>query len=123
MSNTSPRAYSVLRGSERKLPGNAYSVGPVDPNELIEVSIYLRAPAPQDLSHIVSQGLRLSRQEYNDSYSTSPEDVEKVKQFASEHDLTIIEENPVTRKIVVAGTAADMTNAFKTQLHYYETPG
>jgi kumamolisin len=71
----------------------------------------------------VSQGRRLSRKEYNDSYSASPEDIEKVKQFASEHDLTIIEENPVTRKIVLAGTAADMTNAFKTQLHYYETPG
>ncbi len=123
MPNTPPHGYKALPGSERKSLANAHPVGPVNPNERIEVSIYLRAPATSNLSQIVSKGHRLSRKEYIDSHSASPDDIAKVEQFARDHDLTIVEKDPVTRKVVLAGTAAAMTSAFATELHQYETPG
>ena len=46
MANASPQGYKRLAGSERQLPAHARQIGPVDPHERIEVSVYLRDPAP-----------------------------------------------------------------------------
>ncbi len=123
MPNIPPHGYKVLARSERKPLANARPVAPVNPNEQIEVSVYLKAPATSNLSQIVSQGHQLTREEYIDSHSASSEDIAKVEQFAHDHDLTLIEKNPVTRKVVLAGMTAAMSNAFATELHYYETSG
>jgi kumamolisin len=123
MPNTPPRGYKVLAGSERKQLANTRPVAPVNPNEQIEVSVYLREPATSNLSQMVSQGRRLTRKEYVESHSASSEDIAKVEQFARDHDLTIVENDPVTRKVVLTGTAAALSSAFATELHYYETPG
>jgi len=123
MSSTPPRGYKALSGSERQPLAGARPVGPVDPNEHIEVSVYLRAPASSNLSEVVSKGHRLTREQYAKEHSASPEDIAKVKQFARDHDLTIVEENPTARKVVLAGTAAAISSAFATELRHYDAPG
>jgi kumamolisin len=124
MTNSTPQGYKAIPGSERKPVANARPVGQVDPNEQIEVSVYLKAPANSgDLGQLVSQGRRLTREEYSKSYGASPEDIAKIEQFARDHDLTIVEENPAARRVILAGTAAALSNAFATELQTYETPG
>jgi kumamolisin len=122
MPDTPPRGYKALQGSERKPLADARPIGPVDPNERLEVSVYLKAPATSEVQQI-NQGQRLTREEYSKSHSASPEAIAKIEQFAHDHNLTVVEVEPLARKIVLAGTVAAMTNAFKTQLHHYEAPG
>jgi kumamolisin len=128
MANTPPQGYMRLTGSEREPLPNSRPAGPVDPNEPVEVTVYLRAPATSNLANTISeqvqhQGRPLSREEYIASQSAAPDDVAKVVEFARKNDLTIVETDPVSRKVVLAGTAAAMSAAFATELQRYEYPG
>src|SRR6059058_5245953 len=128
MANTPPQGYTRLPGSERKPPANVRQIGPVDPNERIEVSVYLRAPSTSNLANRIGEqaqhlGQRLSREEYIASQSAAPDDIAKVEEFARQHDLTIVETDPVARRIVLAGTAATLSAAFATELQRYEYAG
>src|SRR5271167_3540935 len=119
MADTSPQGYMRLAGSERQLPANARQIGPVDPNERIEVSLYLRDPAPNSPAGNISEyaqnpGPRMTRAEYIATHSASSDDMAKVETFAREHHLTVVEKDPVSRKVVLAGTADAMTAAFGT---------
>src|SRR5260221_1545118 len=128
MANTPPQGYKELPRSERKPLPNSRPVGPVDPNEPVEVTVYLRAPATSNLANTISeqvqqQGRPMSRQEYSASQSASPDDVAKVEEFARKNSLTVVEKDPVGRRVVLAGTAAAMSTAFATKLQRYEHPG
>ena len=128
MANASPQGYKRLAGSERQLPANARQIGPVDPHEPIEVSVYLRDPAPSSPAgniseHAQSPGPRITRAEYNAAHSAAPDDLAKVETFAREHQLTVVEKDPVSRKVVLAGTADAMMTAFGTELQSYEYEG
>ena len=118
MANVPPQGFIKLTGSERQLLPDARQIGPVDPHEHIEVSVYLRDPAatPQP-------GVRLSRAEYRSAHQAAPADLAKVEAFAQQHGLTVVQTDTVMRKVVLAGSAAAMTKAFATELHRYEHPG
>ncbi len=128
MTDTPPEGYKKLSGSEREpLPG-AQPVGPVDPNETIEVTVYLRPPATSNLADTISELVQkkrppLTREEYNATQSAAPEDVAKVEQFALANNLTVASTDPVRRRMVLAGSAAAMSAAFATELQQYEHPG
>lgn len=128
MANTPPQGYKKLSGSEREPLASARPIGPVDPNERIEVTVYLRAPAASNLANTINEQIQqkrapLSREEYIATQSAAPEDVAKVEQFAREHQLTVVTTDPVGRRVVLAGTAAAMSAAFATELQHYEYPG
>jgi kumamolisin len=120
MANVPPQGFTRLTGSERQLPANARQIGPVDPQEHIEISVYLRDPAA---SQTPQAGRRLSRAEYRSAHQATPDDLAKVEAFAHQHHLTVVEKDPVMRKVVLAGPAAAMMSAFATELHRYELPG
>jgi kumamolisin len=124
MADTSPQGYTKLSGSEREPLPNSRPVGPVDPNEAVEVTLYLRAPSTSNLTDTIrEQGRHLSREEYSASQGATPDDVAKVVEFARKHDLTIVETDTAGRKIALAGTAAAMSAAFATELQRFEHPG
>src|SRR5579859_6676596 len=128
MTDTSPQGYKRLPGSERDpLPG-ASPVGPVDPGEQIEATVYLRPPTRGGLSNIISEQAQkkrppLTREEYNATLSASPDDIAKIEQFALAHNLTVVSTDPVRRRMVLAGTAEALSAAFATELQKYEHPG
>jgi kumamolisin len=128
MTDTPPEGYKKLSGSEREpLPG-ASPVGPVDPNEHIEVTVYLRPPVTSNLADTISEQAQkkrppLSREEYNATQSAAPEDVAKVEQFAAAHNLTVVSTDAVRRRIVLGGSADAMSAAFATELQTYQHPG
>src|SRR5258708_1151661 len=79
-----PQGYKELPRSERKPLPNSRPVGPVDPNEPVEITVYLRAPATSNLANKISeqvqqQGRPMSRQENSASQSPSPDDLGKVR--------------------------------------------
>ena len=83
MANTPPQGYTKLSGSEREPLPNSRPVGPVDPNEAVEITLYLRAPSTSNLTNTIReqvqhQGRPLSREEYIASHSAAPDDVAKV---------------------------------------------
>lgn len=126
--NTPPQGYTRLAGSEREPLANAQPVGPVDPNEQVEVTVYLRGPATSDLNSIISEQLskkrtHLTRDEYKAAHSASADDMAKVEQFARDHGLTIVKSDAVGLRVILSGTVAAMSAAFATELQRYEHPG
>jgi kumamolisin len=129
MDNTIPQGYERLAGSERIHPAHARPIGLVDPQEHIAVSVYLRAPSSSNLANLRKQAQQekrhLTRKEYADNQRADPKDLEKIREFARAHDLTIDEKasDPVARRVVLTGTAAAMSHAFATELQRFEYPG
>ena len=126
-SDTPPQGYERLSGSEKKPLPNSRLVGPVDPNETVEVTVYLRPPSTSNLANTIHEqvqhhGRHLSREEYAANHSASSDDIAKVVDFAGKNNLTVVETDPVGRKVVLAGTAAAMSAAFATELQQYEHP-
>src|SRR5258708_8348231 len=120
MANTQPQGYKRLTGSEREPLPNSRLVGPVDPNEPVEVTVYLRAPATSNLANTISeqaqhQGRPMSRQEYIASQSAASDDVAKVEEFALKHDLTIVEAHPPGRPVLLPATPPAISPAIPTQ--------
>lgn len=123
-----PQGFTRLAGSERRLPAHARWVKPVDPQEHIDVSVYVRDPAGRALAgnvdtHARQPGPQMSRADYIVLHSANPEDVRKVEHFARQHHLTVTEVNLASRKIVLSGTVGHMMAAFATELHHYEHNG
>src|SRR6185437_6578601 len=114
-SHPSHQGRRELPGSHRNPVAGARHIGPVDPKEVIEVSLYLRDPAGQ----IAPEGgvpPRLSREEYAIQHSAAPDDIDQVKQFALAHALTVVEVDPVSRRVKLAGPVNAITRAFGTDL-------
>ncbi len=125
MSNTSHYGYRELPGSSKELLPGARQVGSIAPDETIEVSLYLRDPASNELTKNIQEQLQgnvshLTREEYAKVHSARPEDITKIEHFAREHDLIVTEIDPVSRRVVLTGKVSAFNAAFKTELQRYE---
>ena len=121
-SPTSHQGRQELPGSHRNPVVGARLVGSVDPKEVIEASLYLKDPA----GPLAPEGgipPRLSREEYARLHSAAPADIDQVKQFAQAHGLTVVDVDPVSRRIKLAGPVDAITSAFGTDLQLYEHEG
>lgn len=129
MTQTPPQGFHRLPGSERSLPASARHIGPVESQEQIEVSVYLRdpslssTPTHEDAAHAQHPGPRMSREDFLAQHSAAPADLAELQQFAQQYHLNIVETDSAARKVVLAGTAAQLTKAFATELHHYEHAG
>src|SRR5579884_976363 len=121
--------YMPLSGSDRSPLMEARYIGPIDPEESVEVSIYLKDPAPEPLEEHLAKAKnpqdvpRLSREDYIKRHSASEEDIEDFKVFAREKGLSIVDVDRPARKIVLRGTAYAMSHAFRTELQEFEHQG
>lgn len=124
-----PHNYVPLSGSDRPPLARASYIGPVAPEESVEVSIYLKDPAPESLETRMAQAKdpqevpRLNRTDYIQRHSAKEEDIESYKDFAREKGLSIVDVDRPARKIVMRGTASAISRAFATELHEYEHQG
>src|SRR5690349_7754601 len=82
-----PTERIALRGSERLPLANSRLVGTPDPNEFLNVTIYLRRRTAEMRP---PESEPLSREEFTARYGADPADVAAVEQFAAENDLTIV---------------------------------
>jgi len=107
------RDYLAFPASYRGAPVGATAIGDVDPNETIEVSIYLKPrdrdlPVGGDRAALAAQRAELHR-----------DDVRLIKEFATEHDLSVIAIEPGRRLVRLSGPASRVEAAFRTRLTHY----
>ena len=121
---------SILARSERAPMEGAKLIGPSDPREKMEVTIYLRRGSkPGSYPNIAELGLQpvnerhhLSREQFAKTHSASTDDLAKVRRFAAEYGLQVKEENPARRSVLLAGSVEAFSSAFETKLERYEHP-
>src|SRR5689334_12780074 len=96
---------AVIAGSERDpLPGSR-RIGLADPNELIEVTVYVRqlgpeSPIDQQGEQYPQQRRYLSADEFQQTYGADPADLQRIAEFAAAHGLAVVETNAVRRSVL-----------------------
>ncbi len=101
-----------LPGSDHSRPADT-RVGPADPDEAAEVTVYLRRPVP------LPEGARLSREELAERFGASGEDLSVLEAFAAEHALSVGEVDLVRRAVLLRGRLGDLAAAFGASLDRY----
>ena len=118
-----------LTGSERPPLEGATASGPVAADERVEVTVILR-PDPAragDVPDVEAEGLRpvaerrhLSPDELARLRGAAPADMEAVAGFARAHSLEVTESDAGRRRMVLAGPAAAVGDAFGVTLERFE---
>jgi kumamolisin len=91
------------------------ALGPVNPDERVEVSLTLRSRRP--LSELEARLDRpMTREEYAANYGADPDDIARVEAFAHQHRLDVVEASQPRRTVRLAGRTADMSTAFGVSL-------
>jgi kumamolisin len=117
-------------GSEIDPVPGSQVVGPVHPDERIEVTVRLRprAALPADVRartmHAGPPESRdyLSREQLAADHGASDEDIARVEAFAVAHNLKVAHVSAARRSVWLSGTAADMGAAFGVTLREYSLP-
>src|ERR1700744_1695292 len=119
MANTKKVA---IRGTEHAILPAARAVGPIDPHQLIEVSVILKHR--QELPKLTGTEARLTHNDFARTYGADPANVDKIRQFARENNLQVLErgDEVLRRTVTLAGTAAAMEKAFGVELNEFEHP-
>jgi kumamolisin len=118
-----------LPGSERSLLPGARKIGPSDPHERIQVTLFLRRgsspkrfPAPAKTGSLpLSQRQHLSRAQF--AHGARPADIKKIRSFAADYGLKVVEASRPRRSVILSGTVAAFSRAFGVELNRYEHPG
>jgi kumamolisin len=112
----------ALPGSHKAPVPEATLVGPTDPSQLAEVSIVLKQRRALKLSQL--QGKVLSHDDFASAYGAEPEQLERVRQFARDNGLTVIDrpDEAARRTITVQGTVSDLEKTFSVKLNDYVHP-
>ena len=109
----------TLSGSEREAVPDSRVIGSPDPNEIIDVTVLLRRRAGEPPP---AGSARVSREEFAGLYGADPADVERIQEFAASNDLTVVEVDLARRSVRLAGSIANMNEAFGTQIRLYQSP-
>jgi kumamolisin len=116
-----------LPGSERKLAPGSKVVAQCDPSEAIQVMVVLRRKDEQQFDQLMKKieagaadATPLTREELEQRFGASADDVAKLKAFASQHGLAVVREDASARTVVLGGSIDQFQKAFDVQLHDYE---
>jgi kumamolisin len=112
----------TLRGSEKKPVPNAEPVGAIAPDDQIRVTVFLRRKSADPVPAPGPHGTHLSREEFAQQHGATPEDIALVERFAHEYQITVADTNIGKRRVILTGTAANVTKAFGTELACYKLP-
>jgi kumamolisin len=117
-----------VQGSSREPIAGARQVGTPDPNEIVDVTVYLRrkSVAGDTSTNTVTAGslanrTYLSRDQFEEAQAADPKDVVQIEAFATEHHLSVGEVSLPRRSVVLSGTLADLSEAFGVTLTQFET--
>ncbi|MGC1107618.1 MAG: S53 family peptidase [Candidatus Acidiferrales bacterium] len=119
-----------LKGSMRRALPGARRVGPADPNERIQVTLFLRRgegtrpfPAIDELgARPVENRNYLSREEFAVTHGARPQDLVAIRRFAEQYGLEVLSESRPRRSVLLTGTVQAFNGAFETTLGRWEHP-
>ena len=117
-----------VTGSARSVFPGAQDVGPADPNQQIEVTVLLRRGSKRgkfssDAKSAAGRPLKrryLTREEFARMHGASAADLEKVRAFATEHQLKVVSEDRARRTVKLGGAVGAFNSAFGVTLRRYE---
>lgn len=110
----------ALPGSEREAVPGATRLGPADPDERLDVTLYLRARSHEPAE---SPGQPLTRAEFAVIDGAQPADVDTVRTFAHAAGLRIVRISLAERVVVLSGTVGACSRAFRVDLGRYDGAG
>ena len=118
----------VLPGSERSVLPGSRKIGPCDPQEQIQVTVFLRrGSSPKqfpDLKKIgkllPAQRQHLSRAQFASRHGARPADIKKIRAFATKNKLKVVEVSRPRRSVLLSGTVAAFSHAFGVELNSYQ---
>jgi len=126
------RVRRVSLGDSKRLATPATKAGdPAHPGKRIEVIVRIRGKRAPTLSPvaIMKMGARLprqrrylSREAFRQRFAADPADIGKVKTFAAENGLEVVESLPTHRTVRLAGTVRAFNAAFEVELRKSEGP-
>lgn len=104
-------------GSERRVEAGHVRVGEVDPQEQVEVTVYLRPRAAvdwveQEAQRPAGERRRMEREEFAEAHGASPEDLASVRSFAESAGLEVTGEDSARRAMTLRGPLSAIVDAF-----------
>ncbi|HEY2044587.1 MAG TPA: S53 family peptidase [Jatrophihabitans sp.] len=115
-------SHSTLPGSNRlplSFPPDA--LRPLDPTTRIESTIVLRRRAqPDEQALIDAARTPLTRDQLAERYGADPADLERVRSALTEAGIEILETDPASRRVRIAGTAEQLGGLFNTSLAHVQ---
>ena len=110
----------ALKNTEYAMLPGARAIGPSDPHQIVEASVILKHR--NSLPKLEDQEKHLSHSEFAKTYGAVPENVDRIRQFAHENNLQMLErgDEVLRRTVTLAGTAAAIEKAFSIELTEFE---
>src|SRR5215475_6433869 len=124
--------YVPLPGSRRTLLPNSRPAGPANPSEMASLTVRVRSVGdPKALADKayelaktpMAQRKYLTHEELEREHGASQLDLDKVEQFAHDHDLMVVHRNAAARSIVLRGKLGDLLGAFHADVQTYHHAG
>ncbi len=110
-------------GSNREpVPGAKYISAVKDEDEIRVTLVLRRQGGDPAIPHAGQLGAAIRREHYGEVHGANPKDIAAVESFAHANGLTVIESHQASRRLVLAGTAQRMQEAFQVKLGIYEVP-
>jgi kumamolisin len=116
-----PGSLVELPGSERSSLAGATDAGPLDTAQRAEITLITRRRDTMP-AEVVTGPTVLTRDELADRYGTHPDDAALVRETLAGYGVQVTAVYPATRRIMVAGTLADLASAFGTTLRQVSSP-
>jgi kumamolisin len=119
-----------LPGSQRSLLPGSREIGPSDPKEQIQVTVFLRRgssakqfPDLKKLGKLLPvQRHHLSRAQFTSRHGARPADITKIRAFAKTHGLKVVAASRPRRSVLLSGSIAAFSRAFGVELNNYQHP-
>jgi kumamolisin len=120
----------VLPGSKRTLLPGSRKIGPSDPQQQIQVTVFLRRgsspkqfPDLEKLGKLLpAQRSHLSRAQFASRHGARSADVKKIRKFATQNKLKVVEVSRPRRSVLLNGSIAAFSSAFGVELNSYQHP-
>ena len=108
----------------KKVPfRNAAVLGPAPADERLEVTVRLRPRTPLPSAESMLQPSyvpqQYSHEELEARHGADPADIEKVRAFAAENNLTVVRADAARRSVILSGVVPDFNKAFSQNLETY----
>lgn len=115
----------ALANSAHPIPPGSKAVRRTNPNRWIELTVGVRRTAVlPDLSALdnVAPGQRtyMTRDELTAKHGSDPAAVDAITKWATAHDLVVTQNQPISARLGLGGTAANLSEAFGVDLFDYQ---
>lgn len=118
----------TIAGSKRTLLPNSRAAGPIDPTEIVSLTVRTRSVGDlAALEQRVQQQSReplakrtyLTRDELAKGHGAKAEDLDLIEQLAHEHNLMVVHRSAAERSVVLKGKLGDLLSLFPADVQLY----